>query len=211
MDNIFLFSREHLIILACFAVFMYLCPKFMKNLLPYSYIVEKIICGLLLLEIVFEQFTLISMGGYDVSTCLPISISRFCAYICISILYFKQYQLFNVFFAWSLVCAIGEIIFFPSIGYRYPNVLYFLNIFSKLMLIYANVYMIEVRKFKVSKSAFKENFITCLLYFSFIFLLNTFTDSHYYYGFSNFKLISIAIFIVATSLVYLPKLLFENN
>ena len=129
MENTFIFSREHIIILIIFATFMYICPKLTKNLLPYSYIVEKIICWLLLLEIVFEQFSLISMGGYDVFTCLPITTSRFCAYICIAILYFKKYQFFNIFFSWSLVCCIGEIVFFPSIGFRYPNVLYFLNVF----------------------------------------------------------------------------------
>ena len=211
MENTFIFSREHIIILICFATFMYLCPIFTKNLLPYSYIAEKILCGLLILEIVFEQFSLISMGGYDVSTCLPITTSRFCAYICIAILYFKQYQLFNIFFSWSLVCCIGEIVFFPSIGFRYPNVLYFLNVFSKFLLIYANVYMVEVRKFKVTKSAIYENLATCLIYFSFIFLLNTFTYSHYYYGFSSFNLISILIFLICTTLIYIPKLLMDKS
>ena len=82
----------------------------------------------MILEIVFEQVSLLSMGGYSVSTSLPIDICRFTSYICIAILLFKQYQLFNVFFSWSIVCAIGEIIFFKSIPYRFPNVLYVFSV-----------------------------------------------------------------------------------
>ena len=97
MENTFLFSNTHLIMLLIFSVFLYLCPKLTKHLLPYSYIVEKIICILIILEITFEQFSYISMGSYDVYTCLPIRISRFTSYICIAILFFKNYQLFNIF------------------------------------------------------------------------------------------------------------------
>ncbi|MEG1310913.1 MAG: YwaF family protein [Romboutsia sp.] len=211
IENTFLFSKEHLIILLICAIFLYICPYLTKNLLPYSYMVEKIICSLIILEIVFEQVSLVSMGNYDVMNCLPISISRFSAYICISILFFKQYQLFNVFFSWSLVCAIGELIFFPYIPYRFPNILYFLNIFAKFLLIYSNVYLIEVRKFKINSSAIKDNLLMCVIYFSFIFLLNTITSSNYYYSFSNFNVLSILTFILITSIIYIPLLLFNGN
>ena len=211
MANTFIFSKEHLIILLLFSVFLYFCPKLTKNLLPYSYIVEKIICGLIILEIVFEQVSIASMGGYNVATCLPIGISRFAAYICIAILFFKKYHLFNVFFSWSIVCSVGDIIFFEHIPYRFPNILYFLFIFSKCLLIYANVYMIEVRKFKVSKSALKDNFIMCIIYFSFIILLNILTSSHYAYSFSTESLISILIFIIITSLIYIPIFIFDRD
>ena len=93
MENTFLFSNDHLIMLLIFSVFLYLCPKLTKHLLPYSYIVEKVICILIILEITFEQFSYISMGSYDVYTCLPIRIYRFASYICIAILFFKNYQL----------------------------------------------------------------------------------------------------------------------
>ena len=211
MWNAFIFSKEHLIILLFFALFMYFCPKLTKNLLPYSYIVEKIICGLIILEIVFEQVSIISMGGYNALTSLPIGVSRFCAYICIAILFFKQYQLFNVFFSWSLVCSIGEIIFFKSIPYRFPNILYFLFIFSKALLIYANVYMVEVRKFKINKSAIKDNLIMCIVYFSSIILLNTITHANYSYSFSNFNLLSILIFIIVTTIVYIPIIISDRD
>lgn len=190
---------------------MYFCPRLTKNLLPYSYIVEKIICGLIILEIVFEQVSIVSMGNYDVLSSLPIGISRFCAYICITILFFKQYQLFNVFFSWSLVCSIGEIIFFQHIPYRFPNILYFLYIFSKVLLIYANVYMVEVRKFKISKNAIRDNLIMCIIYFSFIVLLNTLTCANYSYSFSNFNLISIFIFILSTTVVYISVIIFDKD
>jgi len=75
MANTFLFSKEHLIMLLIFAIFIYFCPKLTKNLLPYSYIVEKIICGLIILEIVFEQVSMVSMGNYNVLSSLPIGIS----------------------------------------------------------------------------------------------------------------------------------------
>lgn len=211
MANTFLFSKEHLIILLIFAIFMYFCPRLTKNLLPYSYIVEKIICGLIILEIVFEQVSILSMGNYDVLSSLPIGISSFCAYICITILFFKQYQLFNVFFSWSLVCSIGEIIFFKHIPYRFPNILYFLSIFSKVLLIYANVYMVEVRKFKINKNAIRDNLIMCIVYFSFIVLLNTVTSANYYYSFSNLNLISIFAFILTTTIVYIPVIISDKD
>ena len=102
MENTFLFSNDHLIMLLIFSVFLYLCPKLTKHLLPYSYIVEKVICILIILEITFEQFSYISMGSYDVYTCLPIRIYRFASYICIAILFFKNYQLFNIFLVLSI-------------------------------------------------------------------------------------------------------------
>lgn len=211
MANTFLFSKEHLIILLIFAIFMYFCPKFTKNLLPYSYIVEKIICGLIILEIVFEQISVVSMGNYDVLSSLPIGVGRFCAYICIAILYFKQYQLFNIFFSWSLVSSIGEIIFLNHIPYRFPNLFYFLFIFSKILLIYANVYMVEVRKFKINKRAIIDNLFMCIIYFSFIILLNTLTSANYFYSFSTFNLTSIFIFIIATTAVYLPVIFSDRD
>lgn len=211
MNGDFIFSKEHLIILLFFSVFLYVCPKLTKNLLPYSYIVEKVICALIILEIVSEQVSLISMGGYDTLNSLPISPGRFCSYICIAILYFKKYQLFNVFFSWSLVCSIGEIIFFKSIPYRFPNILYFLFIFSKMILVYANVYLMEVRKFKISSSAIKDNLITCIIYFSFLFFLNIFTNFNYNRGFSDFNILNIIIFIISTNIIYIPALLFDKD
>ncbi|MGL6107389.1 TMEM164 family acyltransferase [Romboutsia sp.] len=211
MTNTFLFSKEHLIIILMFAIFIYFCPKLTKNLLPYSYIVEKIICGLLILEIVFEQVSIASMGNYNVFTCLPIEIGRFTAYLCIAILFFKQYHLFNVFFSWSLVCSIGEIIFFKYMPYRFPNVLYFFAIISKCLLVYATVYMVEVRKFKVSKSAIKDNLLMCLAYFTFIVALNFITSSYYNYSFSNQNIFSIAIFILLTTIIYIPIFIFDKD
>lgn len=211
VENAFLFSKEHLIILLILAIFLYICPMLTKNLLPYSYIVEKIICGLIILEIVSEQVSILSMGGYDTFSSLPIGASRFCAYICIAILFFRQYQLFNVFFSWSLVCTIGELIFFKDLGYRFPNILYFLDIFAKFILIYANVYLVEVRKFKISNSAIKDNLIMCVIYFSFIFILNIVTGSNYYYIFSNFNILSILIFMFVTTAVYIPYLIFDDD
>lgn len=211
MTNTFLFSKEHLIIILTFAIFIYFCPKLTKNLLPYSYIVEKIICGLIILEIVFEQVSIASMGSYDVFTCLPIGISRFAAYLCIAILLFKQYHLFNVFFSWSLVCSIGEVIFFKDMPYRFPNVLYFFVIISKCLLIYANVYMVEVRKFKISNSAIKDNLILCFFYFSFIIALNLITPSHYNYSFSTESTLSIFVFILITTIIYIPFFIFDKD
>ncbi len=211
MVNNFIFSNEHLIILLLFSLFIYICPKLTNHLLPYSYIIEKIICGLIILEIVFEQVSLLSMGGYSVSTSLPIDICRFTSYICIAILFFKQYQLFNVFFSWSIVCTIGEIIFFETIPYRFPNILYFYSIFSKCLILYANIYLIDVRKFKVSNSAIKDNLLMCLTYFPFIFLLNKLTSSHYPYIFSSESIISIILFTILTSLMYIPVFISNND
>lgn len=211
MTNTFLFSKEHLTIILIFAIFVYFCPRLTKNLLPYSYIVEKVICGLIILEIVFEQVSVASIGNYDVFASLPIEISRFTAYLCIAILIFKQYHLFNIFFSWSLICAVGEIIFFRSIPYRFPNALYFFYIMSKCLLLYANIYMVEVRKFKINKYAIKENIIMCIYYFSFIIALNIITASHYNYGFSSENLFSIFIFIILTTIIYISVFIFDKD
>ena len=56
MVNNFLFSKDHLILLSIFALFLYICPKLTKNLLPYSYLIEKVICVFILLEIILEQY-----------------------------------------------------------------------------------------------------------------------------------------------------------
>ena len=211
MENTFLFSSTHLIMLLIFSMFLYLCPKLTRHMLPYSYIVEKILCILIILEITFEQFSYISMGCYDVYTCLPIKIYRVASYLCIAILYFKNYQLFNVFFSWGLVCSIGGMIFFPNLGYRYPNVLYYLYFFSNCILIYAIVYLTEVRKFIVNKYALRDNIIFCFIYFSFIYFLNTFTNTHYPYSFSSYSIISAFLFILITTLIYLPILFSSSN
>lgn len=211
MYNNFLFSKEHLIILFLFSIYIYICPKLTKNLLPYSYIIEKIICILIILEIVLEQIYLIYIGGYDVFNCLPIDASRICAYLGISILFFKKYQLFNIFFSWSLVCAIGDIIFFKHIPNKFPDTLYILYIFSKTLLIYINVYLVEIRKFRISENCIKENIISCIIYFTSIIILNKVTNSNYYYGFSNTNIISILCFLTLTSIVYIPIFLSDKD
>lgn len=211
MVNTFLFSRDHLIILLLLSIFLYFCPRLTKNLLPYSYFIEKIICFLIIFEVVFEQALIVYMKQYSVLTSLPISISRFTSYMCILILFFKKYELFNVFFSWSLVSCIGELIIFKDIGCRFPNFIYYTYIFSRLILLYANVYMTEVRKFRISKSAIKDNLFMCLIYFSFILLLNIFTKANYTYVFSTYNILSIPLFILITSIVYIPSLLSDSK
>ena len=211
MIDMFLFSKEHLTILLIFLVFLYICPKLTKNLLPYSYLIEKIICLFILLEIILEQTYILSMGDYNVLTSLPIDMGRFTAYMCIAILFFKNYQLFNVFFSWSLVSSIGELIFFKDIYYRFPDFTHVLYILSKCLLVYANVYMIEVRKFKINRFAIKDNLFMCLIYFSFIYILNNFTSANYCYSFSNYNISSIFIFAIITTIIYIPGLISNND
>lgn len=211
MVNTFLFSKDHLTVLFVFALFLYFSPKLTRNLLPYSYIVEKIICILIILEIIFEQAFMISVNNYSTLNSLPIDICRFTEYICILILFFKQYQLFNVYFSWSLVCSIGNLIFFKFIPYNFPNFLHIVYIFSNMLLLYANVYMVQVRKFKINKHAIIDNLTACGIYFSFIFLLNSFMDTNYMYSFSSYSILSILIFVVLTTLVYIPYYIFNRD
>ncbi|MGO0882724.1 TMEM164 family acyltransferase [Clostridioides difficile] len=207
MFKIFLFSSEQFVSLFIFGLFLYHCPKLTRNILPYSYTVEKILCTLMVIVVALEQILIASSGNYSTLNSLPIGISHICIYICIAILAFKQYHFFNIFFSWSLVCSVGELIFSKNLGYKFPSFIYFLFVFSKCLIIYANIYMVDVRKFKVNRYAFRDNFVICLIYFSFIFLLNTFTDSQYYYGFLNYNTTAIFIFIFATSIVYILPLL----
>ncbi|MEG0844157.1 MAG: YwaF family protein [Romboutsia sp.] len=211
MAETFFFSTDHLIVLVFFSLFLCICPKLTKNLLPYSHLVEKVICVLIVSEIVLEQLTLITMKQYDVLSSLPIGVSRFAAYMCILILIFKQSQLYNVFYSWTLVSCIGELIFFKDMGCRFPNFIYFLYIGSKCLLIYANVYMSEVRKFRISKFAIRDNIIMCLLYFSFIVLLNILTKAHYDYSFSTYNILSIFIFMILTTIIYIPSYLSDKD
>lgn len=209
MANIFLFSKDHLILLLIFSMFLYICPKLTKNLLPYSYLVEKIICSLIILEIVSQQLSLYYQGNYSVLTSLPIEISRFSAYICLLILLYKQYHLFNVFFSWSIACSLGELILFKNTPYEFPNFSFFLYLASKCLLIYAAVYMVEIRKFKINKYAIRDNIIMCFICFSFIFMLNNFTLSSYPYAFSNYDLTSVLVFIIMTTATYIPIFIFK--
>lgn len=211
MVDTFIFSKEHLTILLLFSIFLYFCPKLTKNLLPYSYLVEKIICIFIVFEIALEQASLMSMNHYNVLNSLPIGIGRFTAYMCIAILIFKQYHLFNIFYSWTLVGCIGELILFKDMGCRFPNFIYFLYVASKCLLIYASVYMSEVRKFRVNRFAIKDNLIVCIAYFSFILLLNYFTNANYYYVFSSSNVISIFIFIILTSIIYIPTYLSNRD
>jgi len=211
MNSNFIFSKNHLIILLIFALFLYFCPKLTKNLLPYSYLVEKLICILIILGLILEQCFLIYTHQYSVLNTLPIDIIRFTEYVCIAILFFKQYQLFNIYFSWSLVCSIGSIIFFKYISSDFPNFLYFEYLFSNIIIIYTNVYLVQVRKFKINRSAIKDNLISCLTYFSFIFLLNKILGTNYTYIFSSSNILSILIFTTITTLLYLPYYFFKSD
>lgn len=211
MINNFIFSKSHLTVLLLFALFLYFCPRLTKNLLPYIHIVEKLICALILLEILFEQAFNLSVHNYSSLNSLPIDICRFSEYICIAILFFKQYQLFNVYFSWSLVCSIGNLIFFKYIPYDFPNFLHLVYIFANMLLLYSNVYMVQVRKFKLNKHAIKDNLIACTIYFSFIYLLNKVLGASYTYSFSSSNLLSIFIFVGLTTSIYIPFYFFKSD
>lgn len=211
MINLFLFSKNHLILLLLFSAFLYISPRLTKNLLPHSYFVEKIICLLLIFEVILEQIAIYHYGDYNVLYSLPIEISKFTAYICLLILLCKQYQLFNIFFSWSLVCSIGELILIKNLPYECNAFFSFLYLISKCLLIYSNVYMIEVRKFRINKYAIRDNFIMCAIYFSFIILLNNLTLAHYPYAFLKYDISSIFIFIFLTTVIYIPLITFKKE
>ena len=86
----FVFSNGHLLVLLFVAIFLFLLPNLTKNLLPYSYLVEKIICLSFVFIIILEQIFLISSGSYNVLYTLPINITNITIYLCISILLFKK-------------------------------------------------------------------------------------------------------------------------
>ena len=86
----FIFSTSHLIILFFVALYLFILPKLTKNLLPYSYLIEKIICMTFIFEIILEQICLISIGTYNTLNTLPISITRVTTYICIAIFILKK-------------------------------------------------------------------------------------------------------------------------
>jgi uncharacterized membrane protein YwaF len=207
MDSSFIFSREHLMILLAVVVYLYFVPRLTKNLLPYSYLIEKIICSLMAFDILMNQLALVSTQQYNVYSSLPIDLGSFTVYLCIFILIFRQYHLFNIFFSWSFVTAIGDLVFFRDFGDVLPDFLSFLYVMSKFLIIYASVYMYEVRKFRVNSDSIKENLIMCFIYFSFIILINAFTPSQYYYSFSNNNLLSIVVFVILTTAIYIPHLL----
>lgn len=211
MNSNFVFSNEHLLILIFVAIFLFSLPKLTKNLLPYSYLIEKIICISFIFEILLEQICLVSLGSYNVLYTLPINITRITTYICIAILYFKKYHLFNVFFSWSIVCSIGDLIFFKDMYFEFPHILYFFYISSRLLLLYSLVYLVGVRKFKVSSNCILDNLKACILFFLFTFSLNSLTNASYTYSFSNSNLYSVVLFIIITSMVYIPLFINDKN
>ena len=211
MNPSFVFSTQHLIVLAFVAIFLFTLPKLTKNLLPYSYLIEKIICISFIFEIILEQICLISLRSYDVLSTLPIGITRITTYICIAILLLKKYHLFNVFFSWSIICSIGDLIFFKDILVSFPHILYFFYIASRLLLLYSLVYLIDIRKFKINSNCIIDNLKACLLYFSFTFLLNKFTNANYNYTFSNNTIYSMLLFIIISSLIYIPSIINDKD
>lgn len=211
MNPSFVFSTQHLIVLAFVAIFLFTLPKLTKNLLPYSYLIEKIICISFIFEIILEQICLISLRSYDVLSTLPIGITRITTYICIAILLLKKYHFFNVFFSWSIVCSIGDLIFFKDILVSFPHILYFFYVASRLLLLYSLVYLIDIRKFKINSNCIIDNLKACLLYFSFTFLLNKFTNANYNYTFSNNTIYSMLLFIIISSLIYIPSLINDKD
>ena len=206
-----MFSAQHLMILLFVAIFLFLLPKLTKNLLPYSYLIEKIICISFIFEIILEQICLISLGNYNVLSTLPINITRVTTYICISILLLKKYHLFNVFFSWGIVCSIGDLIFFKDIPVDFPHILYFFYVTSRLLLLYSLVYLVGVRKFRVNSRCIVDNIKACLLFFLFTFLLNTFTNASYDYTFSNNNIYSMILFFAISSLTYIPSLVNDKD
>ncbi|MBC6002408.1 YwaF family protein [Paraclostridium tenue] len=211
MNPSFVFSTQHLIILIFVAIFLFSLPKLTKNLLPYSYLIEKIICISFIFEIILEQICLISLRSYNVLYSLPIGITRITTYICIAILLLKKYHLFNIFFSWSIVCSIGDLIFFKDIPVDFPHILYFFYITSRLLLLYSLVYLVGIRKFKINSNCIIDNIKACSLYFSFTFLLNTFTNANYDYTFSNNNIYSMLLFVIASSLIYVPSLINDKD
>ncbi len=142
-----------------------------------------------------EQLLLISSGNYSTLNSLPIGINYICIYLCIAILIFKQYHLLIYFFLeFSLFSWRTH--FSKNLGYEFPSLIYFIFIFSKCLIIYADIYMVDVRKFRVNRYALRDNLAICFIYFSFIFLLNTFTNSRYYYGFLSHSTTAIFTFIL---------------
>ena len=211
MNPSFVFSTQHLIILAFVAIFLFTLPKLTKNLLPYSYLIEKIICISFIFEIILEQICLISLRSYNVLYSLPIGITRITTYICIAILLLKKYHLFNIFFSWSIVCSIGDLIFFKDLLVEFPNILYFFYILSRLLILYSLVYLIKVRKFSINSKCLTDNLKACFLFFMFTYLLNKFYSTNYNYSFSSSNFYIFLLFILITSITYVPILFNDNN
>lgn len=211
MSYNFVFSIEHLIILFFVAIFLFLLPSLTKNLLPYSYLVEKIICISFLFITILEQMYLISSQHYNVLYTLPISITDITIYLCIAIFIFKKYHLFNVFFSWSIVCSIGDLIFFKDLLVEFPNILYFFYILSRLLILYSLVYLIKVRKFSINSKCLTDNLKACFLFFMFTYLLNKFYSTNYNYSFSSSNFYIFLLFVLITSITYVPILFNDNN
>ena len=202
MSNDFLFSFDHLIFIIIFIVFLYSCPKITKHALPYSYLIEKFICILLILEIVFEQYYLLSYDKYNFHNSLPISIGDLTCYMCIGILYFKNYSWFSTFFELAIVCSVGEILFFKNFPFDYPDIMYSAFLFSRCLLLFSVIYLVEVKKFKIQSNPVKPLLLISSMYFIFVLILNKITNSTYTYFLFSHNPISFVIFVCAVILIY---------
>jgi hypothetical integral membrane protein (TIGR02206 family) len=198
------FSGNHLVVIFLFALFLLFCPKLIKNMLPYSYFIENILSVLLIFSVVLDQMVKTFSKEYSVGTSMPIETSFIVVYLAFAIFIFKKYHLFNVFFSWSIVSTFGEIWFFRDPDTTFFSIESGLFLFTKCLIIYCLIYMTEVRKFKINSSAVKDNLIACTLYFPLLFILNKLTNSNYPYAFLNYNAISILIFCIVTSIIYIP-------
>lgn len=204
MFDIIHFSNNHLVVIFLFAIFLLICPKLIKNILPYSYLVEKILTFLIIFNVVFDQMIKYFSREYNVCISMPIGISFIVMYLAIAIFVFKKYHLFNVFFSWSIVSTIGDLWFFRDPNTTFLSIESTVFLLSKCLIIYCLIYLMEVRKFKISDSAVKDNLLACLLYFPFILALNVLTSADYPYAFFNYNIISALIFTIISSFIYIP-------
>ncbi|WP_051365916.1 hypothetical protein [Metaclostridioides mangenotii] len=92
------FSGNHLVVIFLFALFLLFCPKLIKNMLPYSYFIEKILSVLLISSVVLDQMVKTFSKEYSVGASMPIGISFIVVYLAFAIFILKKYHLFNVFF-----------------------------------------------------------------------------------------------------------------
>lgn len=204
MFDIISFTSDQILIILLFGLFVYICPKFIKNMLPYSYVIEKIIIGLMILLIIINQSIKIDPHFRNISNTLPIDMNSIVMLICLAILLFKRYHLFNVFFSWSIVSTLGELYFIKNLDITIMSSESVAFLVSKCIIFYALIYMLEIRKFKINSYAIKDNLIACAMYFGVIFLINKLTLAVYSYAFFNYTVISAFIFTIITSSIYVP-------
>jgi hypothetical integral membrane protein (TIGR02206 family) len=220
-----LFSKIHIIILAALAIII-LCMFVLRDLIytsNHKKMARYALAFVLLIIRASEQVVSVIDGTWDIKGDLPLHLCGITSILCIVMLIFNSYTLFQVLYFWGLIGSPLALIIPGGLNCTYNSLEFWQFIIAHSLNIISILYFIFAYKYRpVVKSIWKTFFITNI-YMGFIAVINYIIGSNYYYFYlcnnpspnitNPFKLISSwpliivlleALTLFAIILFYLP-------